>query len=123
MCGPPAQNDHRPPMTTLRQALRELGKVLESEAERAPYSQDVSENPRGWPDLVVVPGSAGEVIELVRLADRDAVPITPVVAGYNVGGLAIPQAGGIVLDLKSLDRIVELDREAMYVVVEPGVTF
>src|SRR5207248_6084540 len=49
--------------------------------------------------------------------------LTPVIAGYNVAGLAIPREGGVVLDLTRMDGILELDREAMYVVVEPGVTF
>src|SRR5439155_326224 len=46
-----------------------------------------------------------------------------IAAGYNVGGLAIPQQGGIVLDLTRLDRIEVIDEDAMYAVIEPGVTF
>ena len=87
------------------------------------HLQDVTENPPGHADFVVRPQTAGEVRSLVLLANERKIPITPVVAGYNVAGLAIPRQGGIVLDLTRMDAIAELDREAMYVVVEPGVTF
>src|SRR5437763_7436126 len=87
------------------------------------HLQDVTENPPGHADFVVRPKTADEVRSLVLLANERKIAITPVVAGYNVAGLAIPRDGGVVLDLTCMDTIVELDREAMYVVVEPGVTF
>jgi FAD/FMN-containing dehydrogenase len=87
------------------------------------HLQDTTEAPPGRAEWVVAPASAGEVRAVVRLSAELRFPITPVVAGRNVAGIAIPREGGVVLDLRRLDRIVELDRDAMYVVVEPGVTF
>jgi FAD/FMN-containing dehydrogenase len=87
------------------------------------HLQDVTENPPGHADFVVRPKTADQVRSLVVLSHEHSIPITPVVAGYNVAGLAIPRQGGVVLDLTRMDEIVELDREAMYVVIEPGVTF
>src|SRR5438105_6338219 len=87
------------------------------------HLQDVTENPPGHADFVVRPKTADEVRAVVVLARERAIPITPVVAGYNVAGLTIPRAGGIVLDLTRMDGILELDHDAMYVLVEPGVTF
>src|SRR2546423_6264026 len=87
------------------------------------HLQDVTENPPGHADFVVRPKTADDVRSLLVLASERGIPVTPVVAGYNVAGLAIPREGGIVLDLTRMDAVVELDREAMYVVVEPGVTF
>jgi FAD/FMN-containing dehydrogenase len=85
---------------------------------------DSTEFPRGTAECVVAPATADEVRAVVRLSAELGFAITPVVAGRNVAGIALPRrAGGIVLDLRRLDRIVELDRDAMYVVVEPGVTF
>jgi FAD/FMN-containing dehydrogenase len=87
------------------------------------YLDDVTENPPGRADLVVRPQTAAEVQAVLRLAaERDA-PVTPIVAGFNVAGLAIPRNGGLVLDLTRMDAIIELDRDAMYVLIEPGVTF
>ena len=76
------------------------------------YLTDVTENPPGKADWVVRPGTADEVAGLVAMAHARGIPLTPVVAGYNVAGLAIPRQGGVVVDLTR-----------MYVLVEPGVTF
>src|SRR5438105_8650111 len=87
------------------------------------HLQDVTENPPGHAEFVVRPKTADELRAVVLVAKERDLAITPVVAGYNVAGLAIPREGGVVLDLTRMDGILELDREAMYVVVEPGVTF
>lgn len=87
------------------------------------YLADVTENPPGAAAAVVLPGTADELREVMCLAASWGEPVTPVVAGYNVAGIAIPRRGGIVVDLTRLNRIVELNRDAMHVVVEPGVTF
>ena len=87
------------------------------------HLEDVTENPPGHAEFVVRPRTTEDVRALVLLANARRLPITPVVAGYNVAGLAIPREGGVVVDFTRMDAILELDREAMYVVVEPGVTF
>ena len=87
------------------------------------YLSDVTEAPKGQADVVVQARTTDEVAAVLRAAHERALPVTPVVAGYNVAGLAIPRRGGIVLDLTLMDRIVHVDHDAMYVVVEPGVTF
>ncbi|MGI8662457.1 MAG: FAD-binding oxidoreductase [Acidimicrobiales bacterium] len=105
-------------------ALRDALARLVGEANVLPVDDhlaDITEHPRGRADAVVQPGSRGEVVAVLLLAAERGLAVTPVVAGYNVAGIAIPQ-GGIVVDLKRLDAIA-LDRDAMVVVVEPGVTF
>ena len=87
------------------------------------YSQDLTQADPVWPDLAVLPASLDELVAVVKLADEMHVPITPYVAGGNIGGLAIPLKGGILLDLKRMDRILEVNDIDMYAVVEPGVTF
>lgn len=87
------------------------------------YLTDLTEHPPGTADLVVRPATADEVVAVMQIAARHGLPVTPVVAGYNVAGIAIPEAGGVVLDLTRLDRILEVDDDAMYVLLEPGVTF
>ncbi|MBX7160991.1 MAG: FAD-binding oxidoreductase [Acidimicrobiia bacterium] len=89
----------------------------------AAASRDVTENPEGHAEAVVAPAGAGEVAALLAWANEHRVPVTPVVANQNLGGLALPVHGGVVCDLRRLDRIVTHDAEAGYVVVEPGVTF
>ena len=97
--------------------------VTTNKADLYIYSQDLTQAEPKWPDVVVLPGSLDELRSVVGLANREKIPVTPYVAGGNIGGLAIPQRGGILLDLKRMDRIVEVSETDMYAVVEPGVTF
>ena len=107
----------------LRGALAQIVGDRNVDAEVTQYLTDITEAPEGTADVVVRAATADEVEAVVRLAAQLKLPLTPIVAGYNVAGIAIPRNGGIVLDLTRMNRIVEVDRDAMYVVVEPGVTF
>ena len=73
-------------------------------------------------DLVVRPGSAAEVSEVVALAAARGVPVIPYGGGTGVMGGVLPVRGGIVLDLKGLNRIGEISPRNMTATVEPGVT-
>jgi glycolate oxidase len=107
----------------LGQALAEVVGPEHVQRDVGKYLTDITEAPPGYADVVVRPGTTDEVAAVLRVAHEHGLRVTPIVAGYNVAGLAIPRAGGIMLDLSRLDGIVALDRESMYVVVEPGVTF
>lgn len=74
------------------------------------------------PDFVVLPRTTEEVQEIVKLANRERVPIVPKGAGLALTGLVIPQKGGILLDMKRMDKILEVNEKARYVVVEGGTT-
>jgi FAD/FMN-containing dehydrogenase len=87
------------------------------------YDSDLTENPPGHAELAVKPTTVEQVQEIVRLAAAEQIPIVPCVARTNVGGLAIPSRGGVVVDLSQMNRVHELDRENMYALIEPGVTF
>jgi len=87
------------------------------------YSQDMTQAEPSWPDIVVLPKSVEEIQEIVRLANKEKVPIVPYLAGGNIGGLTIPLKGGIMLDLKRMDQILEVNETNMYAIVEAGVTF
>ncbi len=87
------------------------------------YSQDLTENePRG-PLGVVMPGTAEEVQRVVREANRFRVPLVPFSYGLNMGGLTIPGRDAVIVDLKRMRGILEVNEEDLYMVVEPGVTF
>jgi glycolate oxidase len=72
------------------------------------------------PEAVVKPGSAGEIARVMVLANRERVPVTPRGAGTGLSGGAVPVYGGIVLSLERMNRILEIDRQNMVVVVQPG---
>jgi len=97
--------------------------VSVNQADLYIYSQDMTLAEPSWPEIVVLPKTVGEVQAIVRLANKEKIPITPYVAGGNIGGLSIPLKGGISLDLKRMDRIIEVNEVDMYAIVEPGVLF
>jgi glycolate oxidase len=98
--------------------------VSDRPAERFIYASDMTENSPHQPDFVVMPETVEEVQQIIQLANERLVPLVPFVTGQNVGGLTIPQVdGAVIVDLKRMDKIIDVDEEGMYIVVEPGVTF
>lgn len=87
------------------------------------FGKDMTENDAGRPDAVVTIRRLEELTEVVKLAAEMRIPLTPRVAGTNLGGLTLPACGGWILDLTGMNRIVELNVEDMVGVLEPGVTF
>jgi FAD/FMN-containing dehydrogenase len=109
--------------TTLVDALAAAVGNANVDTDVGRYLSDVTEHPPGRACVAVRPGTTEEVAGVVAAAAAHRVALTPVVAGYNVAGIAIPRGGAVVVDLTRMDHIVELDHDAMYVVLEPGVTF
>ncbi len=73
------------------------------------------------PDLVVWPGSTREVAAVLALCHAHRVPVTPRGGGTGYTGGAVPVLGGLVLSLERLDRILRIDEESLFAVVEPNV--
>lgn len=103
------------------------GWVLATDDDRNAYSDLYAPGPESqWPaSAAVAPSSAEEVQAIVRLANQYKTPLWPVSRGKNLGyGQAAPRlAGSIVLDLGRMNKILELDPQLGYCVIEPGVSF
>ena len=76
---------------------------------------------RHMPEAVVRPDGTAEIAAIVKLANRERVPITPRGAGSGLSGGAVPVRGGIVISFDRMNRILEVDRENLMITVEPGV--
>jgi FAD/FMN-containing dehydrogenase len=115
--------------TVKNSVVEELGRIVgdgfvsTNQADLYIYAQDMTQAEPNWPDVVVMPDSVEQVQAIIRFANREKIPVTPYVAGGNIGGLTIPLKGGISLDLKRMNHIIEVNETDMYAVVEPGVTF
>jgi glycolate oxidase len=94
--------------------------LLTTAEERWGYAYDATDR-AAMPEAVVFPGSAAEVAALVRLAHEQRFPVTPRGAGTGRSGGSVPVAGGVVLVMTRLNRIVEISRPDLVAVVEPGV--
>jgi len=73
----------------------------------------------------VAPASTEEVQEIVRIANHYRIPLYPISTGKNLGygGSAPNYSGSVVLDLKRMNRILEVNEKQAYCVVEPGVSY
>lgn len=73
------------------------------------------------PAVVVRPGSPDEVASVLAVANESNVPVTPFAGRSGVCGGSLPVRGGISLDLRRLDRVIEIDTTDLMVHVEAGV--
>jgi glycolate oxidase len=78
--------------------------------------------PPAVPELVVRPETAEHVSRVLRLANEHRIPVTVRGAGTGLSGGCTPRAGGILLSMERMNRIVEIDEANHVAVVEAGVT-
>ena len=95
--------------------------VLLIDEAKEPYSHDETLNLRFMPAAVVKPADTAQVAEIMKLASRDKIPVTPRGAGTGLSGGALPVCGGILLSLERLNRILEIDEQNLMVVTQPAV--
>jgi glycolate oxidase len=84
------------------------------------YARDPGLMPAHKPDYVIVPQTVEEIQKIVRLANKEKIPLVPMGAGMALTGLIIPLKGGIVVDMKRMNKILEVNEKARYVIVEGG---
>jgi glycolate oxidase len=84
------------------------------------YSKDLGTSKPKWPEYVVLPKTVEELQAIVILSNQEKVPLVPLGGGMSLAGIALPHHGGIVIDMKRMENIVELNEKARYVVVEAG---
>ncbi|MDR1732881.1 MAG: FAD-binding protein [Synergistaceae bacterium] len=121
-----ADNTYNPVTPDVVEALRKIvgpGNVFTDEEKLEAYSHDeTSAEVYGhMPEAAVTPLTTEQVAEVVKLANRERIPITPRGAGSGLSGGAIPEYGGIVLSLEKMNRLLELDRANMVAVMEAGI--
>src|SRR3954468_2375010 len=73
------------------------------------------------PDLVVLPATTAEISRIATVCNEHRVPLVVRGAGTGYTGGAGPTAGGVVLSMERLNRILEIDQENLLAVVEPNV--
>jgi glycolate oxidase len=86
------------------------------------YSKDLGTSEPQWPDYVAAPKTAEQVSEILKFANEKKLAVVPLGGGLSLAGLALPLQGGITLDLKRMDQILELNEQGRYIVVEAGIS-
>jgi (+)-pinoresinol hydroxylase len=92
---------------------------------RDAYSPFMGEPEEKFASAAVAPDGVEQVQKVVRTANQYKIPIYPVSTGKNLGygGSAPVLSGSVVLDLKRMNRILEVNERNAYVLVEPGVSY
>ena len=121
---PPAAGGDSPPLT--RPLLRELEALfgadglLTDPGDCLPYGYDNSRR-QALPQAVAFATTHDQVLELVRLCNRERINLTPRGRGTGTTGATVPDRGGIVLSMERMNRILEIDPGNRLARVEPGV--
>lgn len=88
--------------------------------ERFIYSMDPGTMPPAVPDAVVMPKTTEEVSQIMRLANKHKIPVVPMGGGLVLSGLTRALKGGIILDMKRMNRIITVNPKSRFAVVEGG---
>ena len=97
--------------------------VSDAQAVLLKYSSDHSLVPPGMPDFVVWPTSSEQVSDVLKLSNKNNVPVVPVSSREHFNGGAIPKQGGVIMDLSKMNKILEIDQDLKKTRLEAGVTW
>ncbi len=88
------------------------------------YSHDeyIKPDENTFPELVVKPKTVYEISKIIKLANRNLIPVTVRGGGTGLSGGAVSFCGGILLSMENLKKIVEVDKKNFMATVESGVT-
>ncbi|MDR1606896.1 MAG: FAD-binding protein [Deltaproteobacteria bacterium] len=102
--------------------LTSQSQVLTEEADRLSYSYDAAVLTPKIPALVVAPATEEQLGQVVKLAYENGLQLTVRGSGTNLSGAVIPEPGdSLVILTNRLNKILEINEEDLYAVVEPGV--
>ena len=85
------------------------------------YAHDETENLHYPPEVVLKPRTAGEISAILKICNREKIPVTPRGAGTGLSGGALPHLGGVLLSTERMNSILEIDERNLQVTTEPGV--
>ncbi len=96
--------------------------VMAEEADRQVYSYDSAVLAPVIPALVVRPTSSEQLASAIRLCSQNGLPMTVRGSGTNLSGGTIPSSEeSVVIVTNGLNKILEINAEDLYAVVQPGV--
>lgn len=95
--------------------------VLTASEQLRPFESDGLSSYTALPLVTVLPATIGQVQAVMRLCQLREVPVVTRGAGTGLSGGALPCESGVLLVLSKLDRVLRVDAEELYAVVQPGV--
>lgn len=95
--------------------------VHADEDQLARCASDQTEDLFYKPEVVLQPADAQQVSAILKYCNERSIPITPRGAGTGLSGGALPIYGGVSLDMKRFNKVIDLDKRNLQVTTEPGV--
>ena len=95
--------------------------VLVDEESLHHYSHDETEDLHFPPEVVIKPRTAEEISAIMKICNRDKIPVTPRGAGTGLSGGALPHLGGVLLSMERMNSIISIDERNLQVITEPGI--
>jgi glycolate oxidase len=103
------------------QAIAGVDNVITDKGALENYSHDETPIYHAMPEVAVKPRTAQEVSKIMKLAYEHTIAVTARGGGTSLSAGAVPIHGGIVLSLEQMNKIKEIDKNNLMVVVEPGI--
>ncbi len=85
------------------------------------YGRDQTEHLLYLPEIVLKPRTPEEISKILKICNRDRIPVTPRGAGTGLSGGALPHLGGVLISTERLNTILSIDERNLQVTTEPGV--
>lgn len=95
--------------------------VYTDEESLQKYSHDETEDLHYLPEVVIRPSTAEEISAILKICNKEKIPVTPRGAGTGLSGGALPHLGGVLLSTERMNSILEIDERNLQVTTEPGV--
>ncbi len=116
-------------------ALKDLQKLLgeknvsQSEVDRVAYSRDLWPMTHIWmqhghvphpPDAIIWVENEDQISSVLKLANQHKFAVIPYAAGSGVCGGALPVRGGVVMDMKKMNRVIDINATTLTLTAEAG---
>jgi glycolate oxidase len=85
------------------------------------FSRDETEKLQFTPEVVLKPRTAEEISAILKICNKDLLPVTPRGAGTGLSGGALPHLGGVLISTERMNSIIHLDERNLQITTEPGV--
>lgn len=103
------------------QSLQGVRSVMADEENLKICASDQTEDLCFTPEVVIQPETVEAVSSIMAYCNEHNIPVTPRGAGTGLSGGALPVWGGVVMDMKRFNKIINVDKRNLQVIVEPGV--
>ncbi|MFN4228035.1 MAG: FAD-binding oxidoreductase [Candidatus Ratteibacteria bacterium] len=74
------------------------------------------------PDIVLKPESCYQISEILKICNKEKIPVIARGGGTGLSGGSIPIYGGVVIDFENMKKVIEVDKENFTITVEAGLT-